>query len=319
MNEFTLSLKGESRLSELDFIKGIMIFLMVLFHLGDFNSQHYRLSDYIYSFHMLVFLIISGFLFNPSKNFKSFWRSYRFLLFGYLIVSVIYCVALWLFGQLTGASNTVILLNEIPKRLLLQPVGTLWYIYLLLLVMPVVWIMNSICRSNYIALIICSYVILHVVVWKFQLFDTKFILFFFIGQILRYVEVRIFNSWLTIAACIAGLVLLSATQFPVQFKISACLGNSILYFILLFCLYHKFFERVKIFTWLGKNTLPVVYFSFFLTPFISYLYPFLAFDESRYAYGVIASTIVIIISIGIAFCIDWLGISTVILGSKLIK
>lgn len=49
------------RSSELDFVKGVLITLMVLFHLSYFVERHVALTEWVYTFHMSGFLVISGF------------------------------------------------------------------------------------------------------------------------------------------------------------------------------------------------------------------------------------------------------------------
>lgn len=51
----------KERVIELDFLKGVMIVLMVLFHLSYLKIEWAYLNDVVYTFHMSTFLIISGF------------------------------------------------------------------------------------------------------------------------------------------------------------------------------------------------------------------------------------------------------------------
>lgn len=51
------------RLSELDFAKGVLIILMVMFHLtysGTFMPQ--TVDSFVYSYHVSSFMLLSGFL-----------------------------------------------------------------------------------------------------------------------------------------------------------------------------------------------------------------------------------------------------------------
>ncbi len=56
------------RSNELDFTKGILITLMVIFHLNDFVNNYIKLTQWTYAFHMSCFLLISGYLLNVNKN-----------------------------------------------------------------------------------------------------------------------------------------------------------------------------------------------------------------------------------------------------------
>ena len=69
-NQLTSPLLSSTTLgsSELDFVKGVLITLMVLFHLSYFVERHVALTEWVYTFHMSGFLVISGLLFNVEKD-----------------------------------------------------------------------------------------------------------------------------------------------------------------------------------------------------------------------------------------------------------
>lgn len=73
-NQFVLPLLASTKLrsGELDFVKEILIILMVLFHLSYFVEHHVALTEWVYTFHMSGFLVISGFLFNAEKDWHGF-------------------------------------------------------------------------------------------------------------------------------------------------------------------------------------------------------------------------------------------------------
>lgn len=58
----------KERIIELDFVKGILISLMVLFHLTLFTTAYGYLTQWVYSFHMSGFLLISGYLQNVNRT-----------------------------------------------------------------------------------------------------------------------------------------------------------------------------------------------------------------------------------------------------------
>lgn len=55
------------RIDELDFLKGVLIILMISFHLVYFSELHPYVKQVVYTFHMPGFLMMSGFLMNVSK------------------------------------------------------------------------------------------------------------------------------------------------------------------------------------------------------------------------------------------------------------
>ena len=48
------------RIKELDFLKGVLILLVISFHLVWFEQLHPDIKQVVYSFHMPGFLLISG-------------------------------------------------------------------------------------------------------------------------------------------------------------------------------------------------------------------------------------------------------------------
>ena len=78
------------RLDYIDSLKGFAIMLMVLCHSGLHNSA----TQWIYSFHMPLFFIVSGFLFSEpnSRNFLQYLRKkVKQLLVPFLIFSLVLC------------------------------------------------------------------------------------------------------------------------------------------------------------------------------------------------------------------------------------
>lgn len=73
----------QNRIYWIDCIKTILIYLMVLGHITTTNPDF---KQWIYTFHMPCFFIVSGFLYKPSsiKNHSSLF-SFLFLLYLYLI------------------------------------------------------------------------------------------------------------------------------------------------------------------------------------------------------------------------------------------
>lgn len=120
------------RLFELDFNKGVFITLMVLFHLSSFTSIHGKLTEFVYSFHMPGFLIISGYLFNTNKDGKQFLLTVRNIIIPYIIFEIVYIIGISLLGSILQSSNRVELSWDIfCNKLFIEPMGTYWYLHTL--------------------------------------------------------------------------------------------------------------------------------------------------------------------------------------------
>ena len=62
------------RIEELDYLKGILITLVVLFHLTYFSTEYTLTKQFVYTFHMPAFLVISGWLMNIEAPLPHFGR-----------------------------------------------------------------------------------------------------------------------------------------------------------------------------------------------------------------------------------------------------
>ena len=129
----------------IDILKGIAIILVVI---GHFYPQSFQLDSWttvnklIYSFHMPLFMVISGYLFansnfiiNTSKSYFEFIqkKSVR-LLFTYFSISLIIILSK-LFAEIFFTLQYSISIQTILFHVFVQPMGGpttfLWFIYTL--------------------------------------------------------------------------------------------------------------------------------------------------------------------------------------------
>lgn len=80
----------KDRIKELDYLKGIMITLVVIFHLVYIGDKYPNLKQLVYTFHIPVFLLISGYLANVSKSPKSFGKTVAGLAVPYFVMETLY-------------------------------------------------------------------------------------------------------------------------------------------------------------------------------------------------------------------------------------
>ncbi len=76
----------------MDFLKCIFIALMVMFHLAYFGDKHPLLKQFVYTFHMPAFLILSGYLVNINKDAKQFFHGILWVLIPYAFMEASYTV-----------------------------------------------------------------------------------------------------------------------------------------------------------------------------------------------------------------------------------
>ena len=80
------------RIKELDYLKGVMIILVITFHLVYFEHLYPYAKQVVYTFHMPVFLLISGYLMNINKKWSTFLLTIVGLVIPYLVMESSYTV-----------------------------------------------------------------------------------------------------------------------------------------------------------------------------------------------------------------------------------
>ena len=144
-----MSIENKKREFWIDSLKGFSIILVVLGHViggyqrrGSFASSQpvfHDIYNFIYSFHMPLFFIISGFLFSYaytrlSNNARTLDRArFRSNLFNTIIVYFVFSLLL---GTLKIFFNNEVAMAVEPLDLLLvwlKPIQLYWYLYVLIL------------------------------------------------------------------------------------------------------------------------------------------------------------------------------------------
>ena len=130
------------RIIEIDFIKGILIMLMVLFHFSFFVTEHEMLTGFVYAFHMSGFLIVSGYLLNVDKSLSKLLRK---LLPIYAFFEIVYLVGIGLLSSVLSSSNHFELtFGNLLYSLILHPIGTYWYLHTMIIGSVSYWAINKI-------------------------------------------------------------------------------------------------------------------------------------------------------------------------------
>lgn len=133
---------------EIDILKGIAIILVVLGHIELLYAldTYTQLRNFIYTFHMPLFMAISGYLYgkhhNTSINYLSFVKKKaKRLLLPYISIMGVYYIVKYL-SEFTIGVNTPIEINTLLYTLFINPFGGfvsfLWYVYVLFLIYLIV-------------------------------------------------------------------------------------------------------------------------------------------------------------------------------------
>lgn len=301
------------RILAIDFTKGILICLMVMFHLNYYGTFMPQVVDpFVYSFHVSSFMLISGFLFKPEKAWSGFWKSYKYLLLLYLLFNVTDYVLVSTVGKTLGASSQLKLgWYDLLHVIFVSPAGAYWYIHSLLWMYLTYWLIDKLPINKVGG---SRIVLLFVAVWAININDKlPWNIYFAVGALMRVLSKKYDNkteifmpTWVAFIPLV--LIALFATGYPTLsptgFATVLCFISLMMWFAL------KFESRfVKFFSYIGQNTLPILLFSPFLTILSKLWHRFCAFDQSEVAYGLFSTTLVVALCLLAAFVWDKLRLN----------
>lgn len=179
-----------------DILRGFAILLVVLGHalavdniLTSDSKWCNAVHDFIYSFHMPLFFIISGFCYvQPESYGKFFLRKCRYLLIPYIVFNLVTMIMQRLLPFFTLVENN---LQEEIEQILFHG-GSIWFVYVLFEIVVIFPFLAKVINSNMGR--VCAVFILTVVVYNLWGKSTSFfcisqftyyLSYFVIGHLLR--------------------------------------------------------------------------------------------------------------------------------------
>lgn len=258
------------RLILIDVMQGIAMFLVVLgHHLFNFMPHWYgQLFKWIYTFHMPLFIFISGFLVRYSYKGIRSWGEYRPYIIKrikkfvppFLIVGAVCTLMSWDFKDTDALLTKLSYLFIAPRH---SEVTFLWYIYTLFVfycISPIIFNAKSWVKGVIFVLsLYLSKNFIHIYYFNID-YITRYFIFFLCGALVAKYYWQIMQYKKTIislcTAALAIFVFMSAVFFtndftPIQKYIMQWLG--IPTFILVAYLLKKWSVASKAFTWISVN------------------------------------------------------------------
>ena len=303
------------RIEELDYLKCILIVLMISFHLVYISELYPYAKQVVYTFHMPIFLVLSGFLMNVEKSNRQYLRTLLFYFIPYFIMESGYIAMASLLPIREHIDNLTI--TVFLNKLLLHPLGPYWYLHTLV-----------ICGFSYLCIFrlfpcknISRYILLGILyamlAYYGEVISLTMSFYFLAGIIIRHSGIPILQifrpSWLALAA----FVLL--VMYPANLNSSASGGILIAYLFVCFALaaypYISFVLR-RLMLFVGRNTLSLLLFSPIFTILCKSLVPILSFDASGMIFLVVSLIICIVGSLLITFFMDGLRLSPFFFGRQ---
>lgn len=245
-----------------DFVKGVTIALMIYGHTERVGSMHATwnyLVQWIYSFHMPVFLIISGYLFLPRLHKKDILKPLmQRLALPYFIFVTLYLVGLTA-AQRAGfrTSNTPPeSLGEFLAAVFLHGAGALWFVHALI-VLQLIFALSRFVADRFLSnmytlwfLAIC----LSSVAVSVGIIKDWVVMYFMIGLVMRQMEAPLkTKGFLGVPVIVVFLLLSQGTPIDISLLQIGWVLSVIGTLMYLSMLAPSFL--VSLFVWFGQNTL----------------------------------------------------------------
>lgn len=311
------TLKNSIRLVWLDQLKAISMYIVILGH-ALLKFKKHGVCKFIYSFHMPLFFMISGFTFNPYKyssiidcvKDKLIKLAYPYVMLNLLVIP------LWYINMETGMIGE----DSFPKILLgilysnnsvaRAPSNATWFIMTLFMAEIIYYLLFYFFRDDKsVFLMSCILCVLGVIApLENEVFDAPFHLdvslvaqfFYGCGYLLRknfnlIQEFFYKNTCFKVVALILTGVLFCYLNKHVDFSVEVysnfvyTLISSLTVSITLFYLFAKLDFHSKILSYIGKNTIIILAFHLLVLRVLQAFYPF--FKTGKF-YALIASFII---------------------------
>ena len=308
-------LHSKERIPQLDYLKGVFILLMVIFHLALIEQTYPLLYKAVYTFHMSAFLIISGYLANIDKKLAKFTHDLLRLVVPYVLFESLYIIAQYYIGGQLGAHNAIAQLTarDFAIRVATQPTGPYWYIHTLAISTIIYWLVYKVLKLNGISGLALVALTLYGLTVVIEGLSWCNVIYFVIG-IFIYRNGHSFLDTIT-PSFVAALPLIVLFWFPDNYDNGTLAGIAITVLIisLLLALYSYCPHTLKnAFAYLGRNSLAIVLFSPIFTIATKKLTPLFSFDPTALTFLIVALPIVMTGCLASAYLCDKLHLSRII-------
>lgn len=295
------------RIDELDWLKSVCILLMIAFHLEHFEHLYPEAKHVVYTFHMPVFLIISGYLIKTNRGLRSFLSTLTPILIPYIIMEAAYTFA----ASLLPINEHIDHLTPsiMVKNLLLHPIGPYWFLHTLTLCYILTYATRNIPRLSEIS----RTIILFLMAWianKLRIMPFSLSIYYIIGTILSTSNIK-FTSFFA-PSIVALPFIIAMLCFSASIDKSTCVGALFIFLAISFLTWVFQYVRGtlrKAFLFIGRNTLPILLFSPLFTLLAKFYQPFIcSIDHTGIIFMLISVFLGAYGSIGIKYVLDRLGI-----------
>lgn len=298
------------RIPEVDFIKAVMILLMVVFHLVFIGDSYPYLKKLVYTFHMPAFLVISGYMLNPAKGWRQYLTALLWIFIPYGLMESLYVGAAALLPIREHVDNLTVSLFF--DKLFFHPIGPYWYLHTMMICGLSCFAVMRLPKAT----LWMKALILGVIYWLLSevcgLLSLSNALYFLAGALLRNASVPFLKVVRPSLPAIIPFTLI-AVFLPQFHDRASVVGIALVYCAMSFCaaLCSIVPERMRNgMLYLGRHTLEILVFSPVFTLMSKIFQPQLvAVDPSGILFMVVAVIFTVAGSLLITMLLDCVGIN----------
>tara|TARA_R110002167_G_scaffold9697_1_gene44909 strand:+ start:15551 stop:16543 length:993 start_codon:yes stop_codon:yes gene_type:complete len=308
----------KERIISPDFIKGLCIILMVYGHITQIgtmaNYQNY-VSKVIYTFHMPLFLIISGYFFHISTKVKiQVSKILKKIALPYVIFITLYLIGLTLVSHLdipTNSTPPTDILSFVAKIFIFSA-GSYWFLHSLILISLSILLINYLIKDKNSLIFYVFVILLMVILERYELVKIRTSTYFLLGYVIKQLtnkNVEISQRYVLLLIPISISLYFSKEVF--YFSILEVLNCFIIFSILWYIgKKFKYLKVNKFISYIGQNTLIILLtHSLFIIMGKVFCHTFLKIDPSGISYSLIITATTITLSLISSIIMDKLSIS----------
>lgn len=306
----------KQRNTDIDWIRAILIILMILIHIVSFGNAYPQLKAGILSFMMPTFLIITGYLVNIEKSPKEMGRYLMCLALPYVIMVTGFSVLSYFMPVRDGI--TELSLSQICEKIFVTSIGPYWFIQTMIICgilyygsfKGAIWgtlRQGKTTMSTTTSLFIFATLLL--LLSKTPALSPSAATYYFIGAVLRQCHIgfdRIFRP--SPVALLLWINLLGLEEWydwgtlAIVFSCWCCISS----LMWIHSLIKRLQDNVSVrktedtLLYMGRNTLPIYLFHPIFTMAAKFYHPLFSWDRSEICFALVTIFIAIAGSIGIA-------------------
>ena len=307
----------EHRIKELDYLKSILILLMVAFHLVYIGDKYPYIKQIVYTFHMPAFLIISGYLTNVQKDIRSFMRKLLWIFIPYLCLETGYVLMSHILPvreNVPEISSSILL-----HKIFIKPLGPYWYLHTLIICSLLYYLTFRYTRMKTISQAILLGLGLFAVSYWGGIIVLANAIYFLAGVIIKQSKLPFIRIFQPSLLALVPMILLCC--FPDNLNRGTLAGITITYLAIIISLYaHSYLSKGirQCSYFIGRNTLVIFLFSPLFTILCKMFLSFLFFEPTGILFMIISVAITVSGCIVKAWSMDKLHFSRFFFGQDAI-